>query len=337
MKKFVKFTALFTICLLTSTMLIGCIETAQEDVVSSTQPTEITEYEYVFSEVPSDGNEIEGYREERKKRIETNTFKNEEVIEFLENNGYFIYTDGGYFNLSYYDEYNGSTGNFCYPIVYKTDNGYEVWAISAHGELCSITIGTKVCYDFTDDGKLQKNTETCYNEEFYGLIHYTAKEGEEIIDSNRFRAISYEPATGMIKHWEYGELMGQIEVPANSVFVGDSFCGGYLFKEGTDVWSVERVREDYKSDSFTWVSNIIVHNVEFVITAEYHVGIEEYQPLFLMTDGTLKTYSIYNGEFDVPADDESHLIDVQYEGGYNAAEVVSDSIWELEWKALYGE
>lgn len=287
MKKFVKIIALVTICLLTASMLYGCSD--------NTQPTENTESEYVFAEVPSEGNEIEGYLEELNKRIETNTLKREEEIEFLESKGYFIYTDGGYFRLSYFNEYHGLAEYYSEPIIYQSDDGFEVWAINGKGQLYSITIEESEKYAFN------------YVKENYGLIHYTAKEGEDIIDSNKYRAISYEPVTGIIKEWECGKVIGQAEVPANSVYVGDSIHDGYLFKEGTDVWAVRAINGN---NGRMWESKIIAHNVEFVITAQYET-IQEYKPLFLMTDGTLKTYSIYDGEHDAPADDVSHLIDVQ--------------------------
>lgn len=320
MKKFVKTIAFVTICFLTATMLFGCSnndipETVQESVLetmSTTQLTEIKECGYVFTEVPREGNEIEGYREEHKKRIETNTLMREEEIEFLEKNGYFIFTGGGYFKLSYFSEYNGVAKTYSYPIVYKTDKDFEVWAIDKNGELCSITIGTREVYAFNeDDGRIHlKETSACHNEDFYGLIHYTAKEGEEIIDSDVYRVISYEPATGMIKRWEYGELIGQTEVSANSVYVGSSYHDGYLFKDNNDVWSVRVVYED---DRRMLDSKIIAHNVEMVITTRYPMGYEDYHPLFLMADGTLKAYCVYNGEFDAPVDDESHLIDIHHE------------------------
>lgn len=301
MKKFVRIMALVTICLLTISMLFGCSE-KDPTVVSEKMTTT------VFTEVPNEGNEIEEYRKEYKNRIETNTLKREDEIEFLENNGYFIYTDGGYFRLSYFEECDGWTKTYFDPIVYQSDNGFEVWAIDGHGELCSITIEDRGVYAFDEEMQLYlEDTMVCHYEEFYGTIHYTAKEGEEIIESDEYRVISYEPATGMIKHWQYGELIGQAEVPANSAYAGCSGQYGYLFKDSNDVWAVTIV---YKEGNRMLDSKIIAHNVEFVITTEYDVGHYDYKPLFLMTDGTLKIYNIYT---NAPADDEAHLIDIQYE------------------------
>ena len=307
MKKFVKIIALLTICLLTASMLYGCSD--------STQPTENTESEYVFAEVPSEGNEIEGYLEELNKRIETNTFKSEEEIEFLESKGYFIYTDGGYYRLNYFNEYFGKAEYFFDPIIYQSDDGFEVWAVSGKGELYSITIEESGKYAFNEERKIYiEDTFKYYAKENYGSIHYKAKEGEDIIESYVDRVISYETATGIVKDWRCGKLIGQAEVPANSVYVGESIHDGFLFKDGTDVWAVRAV---YDNDGKMEEAKIIAHNVEFVITAQYETKYE-YQPLFLMTDGTLKTYNGYNGDFDdVPADDESHLVDVQYEDRYD--------------------
>lgn len=322
MKKFVKISALVIICLLTASMLLGCSNDAPENVqdivseiMSSIQPTENTEYELVFPEVPSEGNEIEGYLEELNKRIETNTLKREEEIEFLESKGYIIYTGGGYFKLSYFDEYYGLAKSYLDPIIYQSDDGFEVWAINGNGELYSIKIEEREIWEFNEEGKLYlEDTYTYYAKEIYGSIHYNAKESEDILESNVNRVISYEPATGIVKDWRCGKLIGLAEVPANSVYVGESIHDGFLFKDGTDVWAVRAV---YDNDGKMEEAKIIAHNVEFVITAQYET-IYEYQPLFLMTDGTLKTYNGYNGDFDdVPADDESHLIDVQYEDRYD--------------------
>lgn len=305
MKKFVKIIALVTICLITASMLYGCSD--------STQPTENTESEYVFAEVPSEGNEIEGYLEELNKRIETNTLKREEEIEFLESKGYFIYTDGGYYRITYLNEYTGIAEYYFDPIIYESGDGFEVWAVSGKGDLYSI-INEESWKYASNEGK---KTYIKYraNKKTYGSIHYNAKEGEDTIESYVNRVISYESATGIVKDWRCGKLIGQAEVPANSVYVGESIHDGFLFKDGTDVWAVRAV---YDNEGTMEEAKIIAHNVEFVITAQYET-IYEYQPLFLMTDGKLKTYNSYNGNFDdVPADDESHLVDVQYEDRYDA-------------------
>ncbi len=53
-------------------------------------------------------------------------------------------------------------------------------------------------------------------------------------------------------------------------------------------------------------------------TSDY-VGNANYrsQPLFLMTDGSVKGYCSWRGEESVSTDDESFLYEISYEGGYH--------------------
>ena len=82
-------------------------------------------------------------------------------------------------------------------------------------------------------------------------------------------------------------------------------------------------------------SEIIAHNVEFVITARYEAAYQDdYLPLFLMTDGTIKCYACYEGAYDDPMDSESRLIELEYEGGYDVTEVVDHYTNYLEVKAI---
>lgn len=328
MKKFVKMFALVTICLMTCTLLFGCganaiAETVQETKpINLSQPTEINELEYIFTEVPSVGNEIEDYRKEHKKRIETDTLKREEEIQFLKDNGFFINTSGGYFNMDEYLERDSELCTYSDPIVFQSENGVEVWVVNEWGELYIESVIGK-----TKAGNLGG---------YYGLIHHTAEEatenGEEIIQSNVYRVISYEPETGLVKHWAYGEVLGEFEVPANSKYVGACNGVGYLFKDGTDVWAVRGI---YENDERTKDSEIIAHNVEFVITARYEAAYQDdYLPLFLMTDGTIKCYACYEGAYDDPMDSESRLIELEYEGGYDVTEVVDHYTNYLEVKAI---
>ena len=309
MKKFVKIIKLVTICLLISTILLGCSRKATTENIQVTKP------KYDFAEFPMGGNKIESYRNEYKKRIESNTFKNEDEIAFLESMGYFVYTGGGYFQINFWNSY-GIPETYSDPIVYQTDNGIEVLGIKENGELCAIKIKDVGVWAFDEEkGEFYlMDIEKGYDKEYLGLIHYTAKESEEILQSNEYWAISYNAENGMIKHWEYGEMIGQAKVPAKSVYVGCCNGVGYLFKDGTDVWAVRSV---YNNDERCKDSEIIARNVEFVITSSHYVYVDEYQPLFLMNDGTLKTYSHWEGDYDAPMDDESHLLDVQYEGEVN--------------------
>ena len=48
--------------------------------------------------------------------------------------------------------------------------------------------------------------------------------------------------------------------------------------------------------------------------AGYEIANDGYYPLFLMTDGTLKMYVNYEGEYTDPVDSENKLIEIEPEG-----------------------
>lgn len=328
MKKFVKIIAVVTMCLITCTMLFGCSGNATLEPVQETetetlfipQNTEAVELAYVFPEAPSAGKEIEAYREEYKNRIETYTLMTENEIAFLKNSGFILEDYYNYdFSILGRDGYQEVYSN---PIVYQCDNGIKVFAINENGELCSIMRDTYNVFAFNEEeGNFYlEEIREYFKRDFYGLVHCTAKDGETVIRSWGNGAVSYEHETGIVKWWRYGDLIKKAEVPANSIYVGYEFNNGYLFKNGTDVWAA--LDEN---------AEIIAHNVEFVITARYSVSDEFYQPLFLMTDNTLKTYNRYGGDYGAPLDDVSCLKDVQCEGGYNVIDVVDYyTLWNGE-------
>lgn len=297
---FVTFTLAFILCLM---MIVGCEKVqAEENNVSATiiEATP-TVQEYEFEQVPEKGEEINGYRKEHQKRIETNTLYREEEVKFLEDHGFYIYNSGGYFNYSRYSDYSGTLDTNRHPIIFKSENGIEVWGVNNYGELYVQSLEGK-----TSNGRV---------DDFYGLIHYTAQEAEanneEILQANCYRVISYHPETGTVKHWYYGEVLGEFKVPAKSVYVGAASCVGYLFQDGTDIWAVRSI---YNDDERLKDSEIIAHNVKYVITAGYEIANDGYYPLFLMTDGTLKMYVNYEGEYTDPVDSENKLIEIEPEG-----------------------
>lgn len=305
MKKFVLIVAFVavTLCLITLPRWFGCGDNATAETT------------HVFTKVPSEGNEIEEYRKEYRNRLTTNTLKREEEIAFLENEGYYIYTSGGHFILNFWaSNYNGSEMYFN-PIVYQSDDGVEVWAIDKNGELCPIRKSTVNVWDYNrEEGEFYiAGNKTVYHQEgYYGMIHHTPEEGEKVINANWLYVATYEAETGTVKYWELGQMTGQVEVPKNSNFVGMG-DGGLYFKNGDEVWVVYSVRQE--NDDIIFESKIIAHNVKFFITSQYRVGVDEYRPLFLMNDGTLKTWKDYLSPSDV-------LEDVQYEGGYVATKAV---------------
>lgn len=303
MKRFVKFATFAFVCIFCMMMVIGCEKVQAEGTDLSTTIIEVTPTaeEYDFEQVPEKGNEINGYRKEHQKRIETDTLYREEEVEFLKDHGFYIYNSGGYFNYSLYSDYSGTLNTNRHPIIFKSENGIEVWGVNNYGELYVRSLEGK-----TSNGRV---------DDFYGLIHYTAQEAEanneEIVYADCYRVISYQAETGTVKHWYYGEVLGESKVPANSVYVGDNGVG-YLFQSGNDVWAVRSIYED---DERFKDSEVIVHNVKYVIDTNYEIVDEAgYYPLFLMTDGSLKIYMSFIGQYDDPVDSESKLIEIEPEG-----------------------
>lgn len=303
MKRFVKFATFAFVCVFCLMMAIGCEKVQAEGTDLSTTVIEVTPAakEYEFEQVPEKGNEIIGYRKEHQKRIETNTLYRDEEVEFLKSHGFYIYNSGGYFNYSIYSDYSGTLNTNRHPIIFKSENGIEVWGVNNYGELYVRSLEGK-----TSNGRV---------DDFYGLIHYTAQEAEanneEIVYADCYRVISYQAETGTVKHWYYGEVLSESKVPANSVYVG-SAGPGYLFQNENDVWAVRNI---YNDDERLKESEIIAHNVKNVITASYEMdSYAGYYPLFLMTDGSLKIYVEFEGEYTDPVDSESKLIEIEPEG-----------------------
>lgn len=311
MKKFVKFATFTFVCIFCIMMVIGCEKVQAEGTDLSTTVIEVTPTaeEYEFEQVPEAGREIEGYREEYLKRIKNNTLYRENEVEFLKEKGFYIYDSGGYFRYSRYSDYSGTLITNNDPIIFYSDNGIEVWGVNSYGELYTYSLEGKTSNDRVDD--------------YYGLIHYSAQEAEknneEIVYADCYRVISYQAETGTVKHWYYGEVLGESKVPANSVYVGSNGVG-YLFQSENDVWTVRSIYED---DERFKDSEVIVHNVKYVIDTMYEIeGEAGYYPLFLMTDGSLKIYMSFIGQYDDPVDSESKLIEIEPEGEYGEKYII---------------
>lgn len=302
-KRIVKLSIVVLIGMLCVLLAIGPEKVQAEGSNLPTTVLEVTPaiQEYEFEQVPEKGNEINGYRKEHQKRIEANTLYRDEEVEFLKEHGFYIYNSGGYFNYSRYSDYSGTLDTNRHPIIFKSENGIEVWGVNSYGELYVKSLEGK-----TSNGRV---------DDFYGLIHYTAQEAEandeEIVYADYYRVISYQAETGTVKHWYYGEVLGESKVPENSVYVGDNGVG-YLFQSENDVWVVRSIYED---DERFKDSEVIVHNVKYVIDTNYEIADEAgYYPLFLMTDGSLKIYMSFIGQYDDPVDSESKLIEIEPEG-----------------------
>lgn len=148
---------------------------------------------------------------------------------------------------------------------------------------------------------------------YVGKIHYDAVDGERIIASEVNFKATYLEKTGEVKVWQFGKVIDRFSVPKNSIYCGFSYFEGYIFRNGTDVYSLKAINSQDTDGSV----ECIAHNVRYVIDADYCYASDPWcQPLFLMTDGSIKCYIGWEGNQDIP-DDLSHLCDLQYEGSYD--------------------
>lgn len=178
---------------------------------------------------------------------------------------------------------------YYYPVVFNDDGNIVLWYTDGNG-----TVITKW------DEKHSTN--------YVGSLHFSGDDkGIEEVYNTQDVTITYIATEGIIEKWEYGKVVASTIIPDESVFCGISRFEGLIFRAGTDVYAI---KEDGKP-------TVIAHDVKYVIDAEYRCGSDPWsQPLFLMTDGTLKVYINWEGDRDAPIDDESHLVEPYHEGSY---------------------
>ncbi len=285
-------------------LLSGChgntASSNMEDHVSD-QPTEqVVETdttqdssEYFFPEVENDIDIILAYyRQEVSRRQEEGdeNFVTEAEEEWLNKNGYEITnsTDGVIYKYSP-SFHEGSY--YYFPIViFSAKENRLVYTI----ETGSIHITPSY------SGNVVGGLNLSYNE----------------LEQMGFPTIVEEYVTETIVHtgtefqvYRFGNLVETL--PVDGVFCGHSFWEGYLFRDGTDVYSVEWDRNEGH-----YFKEVIAHDVKYVVEANYRLSSDNWsQPLFLMTDGSLKAYtSLGNG--DTP-DSLQNLMEPPFEGGYH--------------------
>ena len=259
--------------------------------------------EEVFPLAPLEEDALSVYRKEVAKRAEVirqdedASFITEEEREFLIQNGY----NPGYAGtrVSYYDDWYDEVSRYYYPVLYRDSQGVMMYYTNEYGNVRSETVTGS------------------YRDDYFDSLHHNGitENEEEIIGAEGY-ALTYSPKTGKITMWDMGEVVREHFVPEESVYVGHSAWEGYLFRSGTDVYAV-REFGTYLDNDTDWGAEVIAHNVQEVILADYYLSSDPWsQPLFLMTDGTIKAYCRWEGESDVPVDDEAHLVDIRHEGGY---------------------
>lgn len=257
----------------------------------------------VFLPIPDDGEEVTEYRREVKHRLEneeeTGYFLTRAETEFLEKCGYDVRYSGQTVQL--YDEEYGILIRCEYPVVYQSSNGIELWYTTRDGDLYGKAVVGK--------------TRNGFNGETYGQTHYDKSVNEVVLISARCCSVLYDSLTGVVTGWEFGEVTHTLQVPMHSVYAGFSEYEGFIFRDGTDVYAVR----DYNAYFIENHVSLIARNVKMVITASYSPdGSDEWSnPLFLMMDGSIQMYCPWYGDDGAPADDESNLVTIKFEGGFN--------------------
>lgn len=258
-----------------------------------------------FLAVPASGKEIESYRAEVTRRLaemnkdENANFVTEAEEAYLEANGYNI--PGRGMQLDHYSNTYAELSTYYFPIMYKNEKSVQLWCMTEYGELRLEAI----------DGKLSDG----FSSDYLGNVNYTTVGDEEIIRNFEDVSVVYDASSGKVSFWSLGEKLSEHNVPENSVYAGFSYWEGYIFRSGTDVYAVRDYGIYSNKERETLV---IAHNVKFVIDADYAMGSDDWsQPLFLMTDGSIKGYCTWRGDKDAPADDVSYLYEVPYEGSYD--------------------
>lgn len=269
--------------------------TIPSDTTAST-PVEEIDIPESFRKVPAKEEMLEAYRNEVKYRCSQEKYFTENEKLYIESLGYG--TGNGVireWNALYSELYE-----YYYPVVYKVED--EVLIVYSVG-----------CLAFES-----QNYSTQSKAYMFAYVHTPEPTEEDEILANKvgYGAI-YNQNTGSVSFWEFGEKTVECSVPKGAVYVGYSDWEGFLFRDGTIVYAVPEYCLP-GSDNQTATAKVIANNVKEVLLANYAAGSDDWsQPLFLMTDGTIKVYCSWYGDSKAPADDPCHLEDIRYEGGYD--------------------
>ena len=296
-----KFFRIITLVLAFTTLLISANVASAKEIDSTNDLSKILTNES-FLELSSDEKMIDSYRKEIHKRMNMSimgySFVTYEEQKLLEDNGYDVIIEE---NMALkYNKRHGTIQRFYFPVLYKTQNGIEMWYVDYDGEVRVEGIV----------GKLSSG----YAWQKRGNVHYNSND-DDVLVSCTYYAITYDNSTGCISVWEMGNNLRKHYVPTNSIYAGKSDNEGFIFRNESDVYAVR----DYGCYTHEFGVRVIAHNVEFVISTDYEADDPDTysQPLFLMKDGTVKCYcTFYSDELSRPDDDEN-LIDVRFENGFN--------------------
>ncbi len=294
---------------LTVVFSITCVANAETDSVSGvptytfTNEAENILEEIRFTRVPSDAEADSAYYHELMRRheleITTGSFIPSDEANFLRVLGYNVLIPGKV--VHEYDTKYGDITAYNFPVLFEGPNGVELWYTAPNGDLRAEAVVGRL-----SNGQSWRN---------YGNLHCPHDGEDEILTSNMYYTVLYDSQKGVVSVWEYGKLVRRHFLPEDSIYAGWSENEGFIFRSGTDVYAVR----DYGCCAERYETCLIARNVQFVIATNYEGDGSEglSQPLFLMTDGTIKCYCRWYLDYDLPSDDESNLVDVKFERGFN--------------------
>lgn len=273
-------------------LMSACTTNQQKNI--SKEPAKKYEVNFpkITKEISSEKDAIAIYQEEVLRRQEEENFMSKEEISFFQENGYNVFNKiYGIISL-YHADYN-EIENFYFPILFENEK-------------------KEIYFFYTEsDGDLRfSNLEKDLKTTWCGNVHTSSS---NIIAKNEKWAITYDKDSGKVQRWSFGKVRSTNIIPAGSVYAGVSEFEGYIFRSNTDIYSI-------KDAGVYWVEEtlgvqVIAHNVAKVIATDYCLaGTPNCQPLFLMTDGSVKAYVGWEG--DQKPDSETHLVDIYYEGGF---------------------
>lgn len=303
---------ILTLVLVVLVVIFGttCVANAESESVSGaptytfTNEAENLHEEFYFTTIPPEAEVDSGYYHQLMRRHEleltTGSFLPNDEARFLQLLGYNVLIPGKV--VHEYDTKYGDITAYNFPVLFEGLGGVELWYTTPNGDLnAKAVVGT------LSNGSMWRN---------YGNVHYRGdNEYETVIASTMYYSIVFNTQRNMVSVWEYGRVIRKHFLPEDSIYAGFSENEGFIFRSGTDVYAVR----DYGCCAERYETCLIARNVQFVIATNYEGDSSEglSQPLFLMTDGTIKCYCRWYLDYDVPSDDESNLVDVKFEMGFN--------------------
>lgn len=209
-----------------------------------------------------------------------------EVLKRLDSGNNTFYTEIEAAVVENIDDYH-------YPVVFKDGKNLVLWYTTTSGAL-----QFEELQNYSDDTPL----DNIYG----GQLHYDVSSDESItLESQAGYSITYVQKTGVIKTWKFGKVVETYtDIPKGAIYCGFSEIEGYIFRKDTDVYALDGVVK------------CIAHNVKLVIVSDYSYNPDaKSQPLFIMTDGSVKVYIRWEGDQNSP-DSKTHLCDLERDGDW---------------------